>query len=746
MPERGIGTMGYGSGIDFIALKAAVETTGGPDLQALVDLLADLDAKMKASQATYDAQNAAAAKLAAGLKAQQASVYDVGEAYDLLEPAIGAALTAAEKEAAATAFVTRQTRDLNDVLEALAQHEREAATATVALSAAQDKAGDGAKKAGEAGGYGALKWLFLSNALQDVQFGLQAVANNVPQLVQSFGGGAGLAGGLQVAVVALQIAINNVGKLRDLLGSRMSDNYKNSVEGLTEALDKLNAKKVKVQADFTAIEEAQKKLDRLKEAQAEWDRLVKKQTKQQQESAERAERAVVEYGGGDDEESSAEKVRAGVRAAMPFTSGSSEAEARAKIKAQQKVLDATTDPQQRSFVQQQLTVLRDSLAAARSDDLKAYNQQVVNLVTGATQGRQADITKLLGLYRGNTRAFEDAGVTEGFGPALAGASKSAVERDAYNKLDEAARKKAEADAKREDDFYDKTQQANADRNSKQWADLDADAQKKAEADRKKADAARKQKVAAAVSLYGPGYSGQIEAGLYEAKRNGGDVDAVAAGERGTLEAALRNRGADADVIGDVVTAILAKGKEAALNHVANGTKPALITRESAEAKPFAAGYLPQARALIAQNRAARMSGAPEVNSDDAEQYMRAMNLPYSLPEAVVSRRIARTAGQGLQATGRDPAEGAGVAEQATKDVDRQFQQEFARSGDGFQAMTSVTRSLLGAVMNLQGLHAQQQATAQGLQAGVDQAHANNARLHAGQQRGRMRRPPLAGGF
>lgn len=58
------------------------------------------------------------------------------------------------------------------------------------------------ENAGRGGRNGALGVLAFSQALEDSQYGIRGVLNNIPQMVMNFGGGAGLAGAISMAAVA----------------------------------------------------------------------------------------------------------------------------------------------------------------------------------------------------------------------------------------------------------------------------------------------------------------------------------------------------------------------------------------------------------------------------------------------------------------------------------------------------------------------------------------------------------------
>jgi hypothetical protein len=94
------------------------------------------------------------------------------------------------------------------------------ASSNVARLKAEIKALEGAatRAAGKRGGAG-MGMLQLGQAVEDAQYGLRGVMNNIPGLVMSLGLGAGAAGGLNIALVA-------VSQLLDLIG-RQSKNLEN---------------------------------------------------------------------------------------------------------------------------------------------------------------------------------------------------------------------------------------------------------------------------------------------------------------------------------------------------------------------------------------------------------------------------------------------------------------------------------------------------------------------------------------
>jgi hypothetical protein len=75
--------------------------------------------------------------------------------------------------------------------------------------------------AGQAGKNGALGFLAFSQAVEDAQYGIKGVLNNIPQMILGFGGTAGLAGAISLAAVAATLLYP---VLKDLYGATDNQN------------------------------------------------------------------------------------------------------------------------------------------------------------------------------------------------------------------------------------------------------------------------------------------------------------------------------------------------------------------------------------------------------------------------------------------------------------------------------------------------------------------------------------------
>jgi hypothetical protein len=102
-----------------------------------------------------------------------------------------------------------------------------------------------AKKAGAAmpaleksTGMAAQKMLVLGQFVDDAQYGLRGVVNNMPQVVQAFGGGLGLAGGIGIAAVAVS-QLSSAWQAYSAIQQEIADNmgaWRGALDGFDKAL------------------------------------------------------------------------------------------------------------------------------------------------------------------------------------------------------------------------------------------------------------------------------------------------------------------------------------------------------------------------------------------------------------------------------------------------------------------------------------------------------------------------------
>lgn len=159
---------------------------------------------------------------------------------------------------AATQAFTDTRRSLNAALERAASHEQSAATATARSASALNETAKAASAAAAAKkqnasasndatagsqrlGQGLMQ---LGFALDDVQYGMKGLSNNIPGLLTSFGTGAGLAGVISIVAIGAYQLYSHWDQLMGLMGM-------GKVKSQADEMEEL-AKKTEKTADETA--------------------------------------------------------------------------------------------------------------------------------------------------------------------------------------------------------------------------------------------------------------------------------------------------------------------------------------------------------------------------------------------------------------------------------------------------------------------------------------------------------------
>jgi hypothetical protein len=122
------------------------------------------------------------------------------------------------------------------------------------------------------------------------------VINNIPTMIQRFGGPAGLAAAISLVAVGINILLP---KLKELYGAMKPEGpreYADAFKALEERIKKLEDVKVNVAIDTFELDLAKRKLDALKKDQAEYDAQQKHQTFAQAASGKAIQAKVDEAG------------------------------------------------------------------------------------------------------------------------------------------------------------------------------------------------------------------------------------------------------------------------------------------------------------------------------------------------------------------------------------------------------------------------------------------------------------------
>ena len=206
-------------------------------------------------------------------KADVKGVKDVSKELDKLSKAAKTA-EKAEKELRLEADKARKSDEKlanaldkeADKLALVAKEAKKAAKAHKEFSATSTKVDKGQKKVAKSTQHTGLAFLEVSRAVEDAQFGLRGVLNNIPQIITLFGGSAGLAAAVSIAAVTLAQFVNtgpqtkklkadfqgldtvfkqNAQSIKD--GTEALEEYEEQIENISTALD-VQADKVKLLA------------------------------------------------------------------------------------------------------------------------------------------------------------------------------------------------------------------------------------------------------------------------------------------------------------------------------------------------------------------------------------------------------------------------------------------------------------------------------------------------------------------
>ena len=126
------------------------------------------------------------------------------------------------------------------------------------------------KELGTKNSNAAMGVMALSNAFQDVQYGMAGAINNIPMMVTGLGLGMGVAGAAQAAAVGVQILTKNF----DIFGTEAKAAAKEATEVANEA-DALEASTIRLSATTAEAAKKQKELAAaLKETKTEYDAVA----------------------------------------------------------------------------------------------------------------------------------------------------------------------------------------------------------------------------------------------------------------------------------------------------------------------------------------------------------------------------------------------------------------------------------------------------------------------------------------
>jgi hypothetical protein len=186
-----------------IQVKLTADTAGAQQAAAEIKRLAD-EANKKPFQMPIDE---------AGMKAR--------------EEAMKLQVKAAKEEATAQEQVAKQTQKATAAKSEQVRVMAMSTTTANGTAQAQKQLTDKTTQS-------AMGFLQLSQAVEDAQYGFRGIVNNIPGMVMSFGGGAGLAGAVSLAAVGINVLLENV----DLFGTKAKKAQQDAADLTQEMMKK----------------------------------------------------------------------------------------------------------------------------------------------------------------------------------------------------------------------------------------------------------------------------------------------------------------------------------------------------------------------------------------------------------------------------------------------------------------------------------------------------------------------------
>jgi hypothetical protein len=131
-----------------------------------------------------------------------------------------------------------------------------------------------------------------SQGLEDLQYGLGGVVNNIPQLVMAFGGGAGLTAVISLTAVAVNQLVKHWDQFVNLVTPGAVSAFTDALGGFQEKLKAIEAKGVKIPVDLDIAEDLKAQIERMGTAKKTVDESLHKPTEDEEKSAKEVARVL----------------------------------------------------------------------------------------------------------------------------------------------------------------------------------------------------------------------------------------------------------------------------------------------------------------------------------------------------------------------------------------------------------------------------------------------------------------------
>lgn len=137
-----------------------------------------------------------------------------------------------------------------------------------------------------------------SRALEDLQYGVAGVVNNIPGLVMALGGGAGLTAAISLVTVAINQLVKHKDDLLGFFSNRPIIEFSGALEGVKKTIDELAKKELKTVFDVQAIEGAKAIAEWMERAQKAAESFRGLRTEEEEAAGRAAREAIAAVPGG----------------------------------------------------------------------------------------------------------------------------------------------------------------------------------------------------------------------------------------------------------------------------------------------------------------------------------------------------------------------------------------------------------------------------------------------------------------
>ncbi len=117
-----------------------------------------------------------------------------------------------------------------------------------------------------------------SQGLEDLQYGLGGVINNIPQLVMAFGGGAGLTAAISLTAVAINQLVKHWAEINQMFDPQAVKGFASGLNTFKEKLQELESKTIKIPVELDVADDLKRLIERSEGAKKQVEESLHKPT------------------------------------------------------------------------------------------------------------------------------------------------------------------------------------------------------------------------------------------------------------------------------------------------------------------------------------------------------------------------------------------------------------------------------------------------------------------------------------